>query len=286
MEERSRGDFDAWKENEFEEFWGQKQKVAHTARAGVATNIKLEKLVNQGLFRIGDVWSYVRCFGRGEQAVVVEKDCELIGIKGANLTFEIPGGTEKYSTKLAAVADRADGISSNELPIRSPKATQTAIEMPQVDVSSPHGQATSVSTGDALDVNGKSNDLTLATQLLKQSSLAELFEKNGSSITSSPLSSARSDITDPTDWMREVRSPPMAKYHKQNGYDAIATDSETITYTTRNLGALETKIVNIDGRVQDVPNGNAWKTFRLLRQNQDLGSFFDVRDKYCVDFGI
>ena len=287
MEERARGDFDAWKEKEFEEFWGQKQKVAHTARAGVATNIKLEKLISQGLFRIGDIWSYARCFGRGEQAVVVEKDCELVGIKAANVTFEMPRGTKKYRSRAAAVTGQVDGIPGNELTIRSPKVVATAVRIGQANESITQEKSTLASAGQRLDGGGNSEHMTVALQSPKGPSLLGLVDENEPSIPSSPLSSARSDVANPTDWARDkVEIPVTAMHHGPNEYKIAIPDSDTITYSIRNLGALETKILNVDGRVKDVPNGNAWKTFRLIRHNQDLGSLFDVRDKYCVDFGV
>lgn len=41
--------------------------------------------------------------------------------------------------------------------------------------------------------------------------------------------------------------------------------------------ALAKKILEIDGRVKNPPNGNAWKEFRCYRNNQDMGSLWEVR---------
>lgn len=81
MEERAAGDFDDFKEREFEEFWGQKQRLSHSAIAGDMTTLKLEVLVKAGLYKLGDVWSFSRTVGRGKKRVVVEKDVpvRLIG---------------------------------------------------------------------------------------------------------------------------------------------------------------------------------------------------------------
>ena len=43
---------------------------------------------------------------------------------------------------------------------------------------------------------------------------------------------------------------------------------------------LENKIREIDGRVHKAANGNAWKCFRVFRQNQDLGLIWDLREKF------
>ena len=77
MEERAQGKFDAYKENQFEAFWGQKQKLNHDALAGESKNIKLELLIQNGIFKVGDYFSYSRVFGRGKNGVLVEKDCKV-----------------------------------------------------------------------------------------------------------------------------------------------------------------------------------------------------------------
>ena len=77
MEERARGQFDAYKENQFEAFWGQKQKLNHDALAGESTKIKLDLLIQNEIFKVGDYFSYSRVFGRGKNGVLIEKDCKV-----------------------------------------------------------------------------------------------------------------------------------------------------------------------------------------------------------------
>ena len=77
MEERAAGDFDDFKEREFEEFWGQKQKLSHDVIAGDMTTLKLEVLVKAGIYKVGDVWSFSRTVGRGKKGVTVEKDVSV-----------------------------------------------------------------------------------------------------------------------------------------------------------------------------------------------------------------
>ena len=75
--ERAEGKFDQWKEEQFEEFWGQKQKVDPKALAGQSSTVKLNRLVEAGLFQAGDVFSYSRIFGQGKNRTLVEKDCKV-----------------------------------------------------------------------------------------------------------------------------------------------------------------------------------------------------------------
>lgn len=81
MEERAAGKFDSYKEEHFEEWWGQKQKLSHDVLAGNSTKMKLDVLVKAGIFKLGDVWSYTRVFGKvkGER-VLVEKDVTVNGL--------------------------------------------------------------------------------------------------------------------------------------------------------------------------------------------------------------
>lgn len=78
MTKRAEGRFDGWKEQQSEAFWGQKQKLNHKAVAGDSTTCKLATLVAAQCFRVGDIWSYSRGFGRKKaNAIVVEKEAKV-----------------------------------------------------------------------------------------------------------------------------------------------------------------------------------------------------------------
>ena len=77
MEERAQGDFDAYKENQFEEFWGQKQKLDWKAVAGESAKLKLDVMIQNGMFKEGDYFSFSRVSGRGKARVMVEKECKV-----------------------------------------------------------------------------------------------------------------------------------------------------------------------------------------------------------------
>lgn len=46
-----------------------------------------------------------------------------------------------------------------------------------------------------------------------------------------------------------------------------------------NLGNM---LINIDGRIQEIPNGNAWKEFRCYRNSQDMGSLWEIRQAWYI----
>lgn len=49
--------------------------------------------------------------------------------------------------------------------------------------------------------------------------------------------------------------------------------------------ALENLLCKEDGRAPSkLPNGNAFKTFRIRRNEQDIGSLFDVRTEFHVKY--
>jgi len=73
MEERAAGDFDEFKEQQYEAFWGQKQELPQHVLTGDASRVRLEELVHAGVFKVGDVWSYTRAFGR-RKAALIEKE--------------------------------------------------------------------------------------------------------------------------------------------------------------------------------------------------------------------
>ena len=76
VQERADGSFDKFKEQEFEEFWGQKQKFNRSLAAGESSQIKLGTLVEHGVVRAGDIWKFTRSFGRGGK-IVVEKEAKV-----------------------------------------------------------------------------------------------------------------------------------------------------------------------------------------------------------------
>lgn len=56
-EKRAAGAFDSWKEQNREEFWGQKQKVDWGALSGESAQYTLTDLAKAGLFEVDDLWS-------------------------------------------------------------------------------------------------------------------------------------------------------------------------------------------------------------------------------------
>lgn len=77
MEKRAQGKFNSHKEKEFEEFWGQKQKLDYKALAGESAKLKLNVMIQNGVFKEGDIISYCRVVGTSEAKTIFEKDCKV-----------------------------------------------------------------------------------------------------------------------------------------------------------------------------------------------------------------
>ncbi|TGZ81030.1 hypothetical protein EX30DRAFT_395854 [Ascodesmis nigricans] len=92
---RMAGDFDSWKDSQFELYWGQKQRLEHEAVAGETSKVKIQDMVKHGVFKTGDVFSMRRKFQGG---VFVRKDARLVGINPENhtLSFTYPAGTAEW----------------------------------------------------------------------------------------------------------------------------------------------------------------------------------------------
>jgi hypothetical protein len=76
-ERRQEGEFDNFKEREYEQFWGQKQKAEERAYAGESARVKLGTLIMEGVIQPGDVWRFYFVFGKAAERIVIEKECRV-----------------------------------------------------------------------------------------------------------------------------------------------------------------------------------------------------------------
>lgn len=72
--QRENGDFDSFKEREFEQFWGQKQRFDTRIAAGESAKIKLSELIDAGVVLLGDVWRFRWFFKASEPPVLIDKE--------------------------------------------------------------------------------------------------------------------------------------------------------------------------------------------------------------------
>lgn len=73
---RQNGDFDDFKDREYEEFWGVKQKIPNHLIAGMSSAVKLENLFRGKALLVGDTWVLLRKFSgqNGTAPTILEKE--------------------------------------------------------------------------------------------------------------------------------------------------------------------------------------------------------------------
>lgn len=76
-QQRENGDFDHFKEREYEQFWGQKQKVVWNAPAGESARVKMKTLIDEGVIQVGDIWKFSYVYGKGSSRMVIEKETRV-----------------------------------------------------------------------------------------------------------------------------------------------------------------------------------------------------------------
>ena len=74
---------------------------------------------------------------------------------------------------------------------------------------------------------------------------------------------------------------------KTNGLKGSLGSSEedVIVVTSTTLKNIADHCLDTDGRIasKDAPPASAWRAMRVKRNNQDLGSMFEIRDEYFVN---
>jgi len=111
MEERAQGKFDNFKEEQFEEYWGQKAQFDTSNDTEKewgyerSAQIKMPKLIKDEVFKVGDVWKFTRLFEK--EKIVIEKEARIAEIpKITSMNFVVPDG-QRASFAVVDVADDA-----------------------------------------------------------------------------------------------------------------------------------------------------------------------------------
>ncbi|KAJ5313651.1 FAD dependent oxidoreductase [Penicillium atrosanguineum] len=158
--ERENGDFDKFKEREFEEFWGQKQRMDMTAAAGEHGRIRLRELVAAGVIQLGDVWRFNFVFGRGENRLVIDKEARVHEINGTLLSFVVATGPRTILTSVHG--EILDGAAQETTePNQSTEAKQEDVKTDLPENASPLESAEPTFQTSNLDLNEKTAQVTV-----------------------------------------------------------------------------------------------------------------------------
>ncbi|KAL8649714.1 MAG: hypothetical protein Q9210_004232 [Variospora velana] len=327
MEERAAGKFDDFKEREFEEYWGQKQKLDSAVLAGQASRVKLEELLREGLFKVGDVWCFDYTWGRGADAVRVDKECKIVKIEGKSITLAIPSGQLKFARRLdqttssakdealaaheSTVAPKTQPLNSNDTGIQEAAMKNHVAEVKARSTFTPETALAKEVGGD--DGNGgeghkivHSTDQEASAEKHRESSnitgIVQAESLASTEVSAPPLlgesstvSSELSDLAPSPDKTPsstqptiddEPDPPPVATEHiptlnERPDTLSAASEYEVVLYTTTGMWELEKKIVKIDGRAKPGSRtASTWRAIRCRRNEQDIGSLFEIRDEY------
>lgn len=80
-------------------------------------------------------------------------------------------------------------------------------------------------------------------------------------------------------YARVVGSGKSEEVTSANNRTPFSTTENNVIYTSSRVQDIELKIISVDGRVEpdSTTVSHAWRYFRCQRNNQDLGSLYDVR---------
>ena len=101
-------------------------------------------------------------------------------------------------------------------------------------------------------------------------------DNKGGGSTAEELNSTRAPCTETVDL--DPTSSPVSSSSRLSDIPPDVDDVILARITT--LQALENKIVATDGRLGKTVDGNAFKHIRVKRDNQDIGSLFEIREDW------
>ncbi|KAI5293043.1 hypothetical protein KEM52_005864 [Ascosphaera acerosa] len=271
--QRALGLFDDFKEQQFEEFWGQKQKLDRSLVAGESSKIRLDVLVRAGVVKVGDVWKYARFIkrekhGRDAEEVFLEKECIVTAVKpDGSLDFLLPPDRRVFLTQEAK-----DGVMA---------AVQSQQEASPADKSQPQAEADhgpDQPTGTTQDGGGGSDskdgdpdeDEASTRRVRPRRAAAVKARSSGfAGLDSSPSPSAAAAAA--------AAGHPASKARAEAVTCHVTDDGNVVVANVTTPNQLGNRIIEMDGRIENPPNGNAWKDYRCYRNNQDMGSLWEVR---------
>ncbi|KFX86938.1 hypothetical protein V490_08701 [Pseudogymnoascus sp. VKM F-3557] len=96
-EQRTDGEFDDWKDNEYEQFWGVKQRLQSNVLTGLSGSIKFDDLITRELIKPGDIFLFQRTINK----IFIEKEIKFIEVQGSGnkrvIRCSLPPGASKFS---------------------------------------------------------------------------------------------------------------------------------------------------------------------------------------------
>lgn len=235
--------------------------------------------------------------------MIVSNTLKIVEVDGKILTFAIPPGQRKYSRRMFESATLGD---------TEPEAITTTVV---ADTQPPIG--VDIKPGAAQGPPGPETSGHEASKNSERGEGALIDEetaKNGNPPDSRKTEEANPALEEKVDEndMAEPVNPECQGAEATNkspenenpgktaadGSNANGTSSQTdgghssapavseedVLHSISMLTQLENKIVDVDGRFnsKDIATHNTWRSFRGMRNNQDLGTLFEMREEFYV----
>lgn len=240
--------------------------------------------------------------GAQSSASVSAHALKIVELDSKALTFAIPPGQRKYSRHM---------FESGAAKAEADAAPAGPDDEPQMNVDGkpdtvPLKATTEIDGGEASEASENPNGALTSEKMPKDGSL---LGANNPQNAESALDHEKDDvgpveaISSESTAMEANTNPPDIETHKSvaledgpneasanvSGDQASITafhkeEEEDIIHSISNLTQLEHKIVDIDGRLnsKELPIQNTWKNIRGIRNHQDLGSLFEMREDFYV----
>ncbi|KAL4818295.1 Asx homology domain-containing protein [Aspergillus spinulosporus] len=312
--QRASGKFDKFKEQEFEEFWGQKQRMDRALAAGESSKIKLSTLIKHGIIRRGDIWKW----SRSVRKILVEKEARIIDINESGLTFAVPAGQRTFlkapvnpSTKTTGTEKRPEDQPESGSISPAPKQTNggASADTKNMEAGSSRKRSAEPDTGiiapkrprgpppkghrafirneaDAATVettNGLSeNGLISSSSNIKHNDDPSAESQGRGTDSGAATQNTKPEVSDDSKLEDPKVATSLDGKPSQSLPEEDGEPDEVIVRDIQGPTALTLEMLKIDGRVSKATNGNAWKELRCFRDNQDMGTLWEVRHAWYV----
>lgn len=137
-----------------------------------------------------------------------------------------------------------------------------------------HGAASELNPG----IDDTSNNIAEADGAGVDEAEADTASRTDTGDKAKKIAHSAAPLCDTTDPLAGPPSPALSSQ-----LSAIPSDvDDVILVSITTLQALEDKIISVDGRLNKKIEGNAFKNVRVKRNNQDIGSLFEIREEWYV----
>ena len=184
------------------------------------------------------------------------------------MTFAIPPGQLKYARRLAPDEDEDKTLKKGKIG--------------DTPIADKDAEGNDTEQNDAEDIRAETDNVE-DIEVKNDKPEDKNVENDNTHAKSSDPSNVESKRTTPGPCDAEVPSIAKPSPAPSSQLSAIPSDvDDVILASITTLQALEDKIVTIDGRLGKKVDGNAFKCIRVQRNNQDLGSLFEIREEWYV----